>query len=232
MTIPVEMTLKVYRELRLEQTAADRIKGALGRPGLAHAILDGTAHPCRRGAWAVWIPELEIKFLNSVDGRLACGHPEAPRREVVLGSSDHAPVPGPYNLSDWRAAYRTGVARRAAENAVAAERLHRAGLGPRLLGLCVARRLVDDGRLDGGFAAGIMVEDARRLPAKAPARDEDMERAGIRPDRIRSAIRQQVNGYVVDLNSVVGVMPLDAEEEIASIEAQILAGAGETEETI
>ena len=41
--------------------------------------------------------------------------------------------------------------------------------------------------------------------------------------QINSAVRQQVNGYVVDLNSAVGVLPVDAETEIAAVEAQITA---------
>lgn len=226
MTTASELTVQVYGELRLEQGATDRVRAMLGQRGAARAVLDGAVHRCRRGAWAVWIPGPGLKFLNSVDGQLACRHPNAPRREEILGPAPSLPARGRYSVQDWRAAFRTPVARRAAENAVATARLHRAGLGPRLLGLCVARKLIDGDRRDGGFAAGIVVEDARGLPAKAPAHAADMERAGVGPDRIRSAIRQQVNGYIVDLNSVAGVMPLGAEDEVAAIEAQILAAAG------
>lgn len=231
MTGESALPLVVYGELRLERSMTDRLRSRLRQAGAGRAMLDGVAYRCQRGAWAVWIPALRLKFLNSVDGRLHCLHPSAPPRDSVLGPAHAAPASGPYSVEDWRAAYRTGVARRTAENTVATARLHRAGLGPRL-GLCVARRLIDGGRRDRGFSAGIAVEDARLLPARTPARDDELEAAGVRPDRIRSAIRQQVNGYVVDLNSVVGVMPVDAEAEIAAIEAQILAGAAATSATI
>ena len=46
-------------------------------------------------------------------------------------------------------------------------------------------------------------------------------------DRRRSAIRQQVNGYVIDLNAVVGVMPAEADNEVADLTARINACATE-----
>jgi hypothetical protein len=110
-----------------------------------------------------------------------------------------------------------------AENVVAAERLHKAGIGPRVLGLCLARRFRDGHRLDRSFAAGFMVENAALKPQGPPPRRASLIDAGVRPDQINSAVRQQVNGYVVDLNSVIGVLPVDAEAEVAAVEAQIAA---------
>jgi hypothetical protein len=119
------------------------------------------------------------------------------------------------------------VSRRAAENAVAARRLHAAGLGPRVLGLCIALRLRDGARIDKGFAAGFLSEDVLRLPPKPPAGEQEFLAAGVSLDRLGSAIRQQVNGYVVDLNAAVGVIPTGAEDEVAALEARINARAAE-----
>jgi hypothetical protein len=41
--------------------------------------------------------------------------------------------------------------------------------------------------------------------------------AGVQPDGIRSAIRQQLNGYVVHLSSVVGVQPIDGERDVRRV---------------
>jgi hypothetical protein len=75
------------------------------------------------------------------------------------------------------------------------------------------------------LAVGLMIEDAAAKPPKPPATEAQLLAAGVRPDRLRSAVRQQVNGYVVDLNSVVGVVPVDADAEITAVKAQILAAA-------
>lgn len=47
--------------------------------------------------------------------------------------------------------------------------------------------------------------------------------AGVIPDKIRSCVRQQRRGYVIDLCSVVGCQPKNAEEEIT----QVLTGLNE-----
>jgi hypothetical protein len=68
-----------------------------------------------------------------------------------------------------------------------------------------------------------MVENAALKPQGPTATWSQLIDAGVRPDQINSAVRQQVNGYVVDLNSVIGVVPVDAEAEVAAVEAQIAA---------
>lgn len=44
---------------------------------------------------------------------------------------------------------------------------------------------------------------------------------GVAPDRTQGCIRQQIRGYVSDLNSVVGVMPVDAESEVQLVQQQL-----------
>lgn len=213
----------LYDELVIRRSVHDFVRSGLRPVGPHRAILGGPSFACFRGAWAIWIPELQTKFLNSIDGKLACLSRKAPPREALQGSGPLAGQWGRYPLEAWRQAYETPVGRRVAENVVAARRLHRAGIGPRVLGLCLARRFRDGARLDPFFAAGFMVENAALKPPGPTATRSQLIEAGVRPDRINSAVRQQVNGYVVDLNSVVGVVPVDAEEEVAAVEAQIAA---------
>lgn len=213
----------LYDELVIRRSLRDFVGAGLRPVGAYRAILDGRPYACVRGAWAIWIPALQTKFLNSIDGKLACRSRKAPPREALQGSGPLAGQWGRYPLEAWRQAHETPIGRRVAENVVAAQRLHKAGIGPRVLGLCLARRLRDGHRLDQSFAAGFMVENAALKPHGPTATRSQLIDAGVRPDRINSAVRQQVNGYVVDLNSVVGVVPIDAEADVAAVEAQIAA---------
>jgi hypothetical protein len=215
----VDMPLHVFDELVIRRSLLDIARAGFRPTGASHVMLDGRTYACFRGAWAIWIPALQTKFLNSIDGKLACLSRKAPPREDVSGSGRW----GSYALEAWRRAYDTSVSRRVAENVVAAARLHEAGLGPRVLGLCLARRFHDGARSDGSFAAGFVVEDAALKAPRPPATQAQMIAAGVRPDQINSAVRQQINGYVVDLNSAVGVVPVDAEAEVAAVEARIAA---------
>lgn len=217
------LPLELYGELVVRRSLLDIARSGFRPTGPSHVILDGQSHPCVRGAWAIWIPALRLKFLNSIDGGLACLSPKAPPRARLLGSGRLTGRWGTYALEDWRQAYQKSASRRVAENVVTAARLHAAGLGPRVLGLCLARQFHDGNRRDRSFAAGFMVEDATAKRPRTPATLAQLIEAGVRPDRINSAVRQQVNGYVVDLNSVVGVVPVDADAEVAAVEAQIAA---------
>jgi hypothetical protein len=219
----VGLPLRLHDELVIRRSVLDLARAGFRRTGACHVILDGRSYGCVRGAWAIWIPALQTKFLNSIDGKLACASRNAPQRQRVLGPGPPTGRWGRYPLAAWREVYEKPVSRRVAENVVAAARLQAAGLGPRVLGLCVARKFRDGARHDGSFAAGFMVEDASLKPPKTPATQAELIAAGVRPDQIDSAVRQQVNGYVVDLNSVVGVVPVDAEAEVAAVEAQIAA---------
>ncbi len=68
-----------------------------------------------------------------------------------------------------------------------------------------------------------MVEDIRNLQPKKNATEEEIIAAGVTLDGLKSCFRQQINGYVSDLNSVVGVMPVDAEQEIEEILSRLAA---------
>lgn len=217
-TTAADKPLHVYDDLVIRRSLLDIARSRFRSTGASHVMLDGRPYACVRGAWAIWIPALQTKFLNSLDGKLACVSRKAPPREAVSGSGRW----GSYTLQAWHRAYETSVSRRVAENVVAATRLHAAGLGPQVLGLCLARRFRDGVRSDS-FAAGFMVEDAASKAPRPPATQAQLIAAGVRPDQIDSAVRQQVNGYVVDLNSVIGVVPIDAEAEVAALEARIAA---------
>jgi len=215
--------ITVFNELAIDRSLVDRIRSRFRATGFCHAVIEDRIYPCRRGAWATWIPAIGAKFLNSIDGRLNCLHRNAPPRDEVLRPEATDRDFGRYSREEWRRAYTTSVSWRAAENAVAAQRLHAAGLGPRVLGLCVALRFRDGARTDSSFAAGFLCEDVLLLPPKPPASEDEFLAAGLRLDRLGSAIRQQVNGYVIDLNAAVGVNPVSADDDVASLEAQILS---------
>jgi hypothetical protein len=215
------LPVNLFDELVIRRSLFDIVRSRFRPTGATHVLANGRSHPCIRGAWALWIPALQVKFLNSIDGKIACLSRKAPPREALQGSDPLAGRWGRYPLVAWHQAYETPVGRRVAENVVAAQRLHKAGIGPRVLGLCLARRFRDGHRLDRSFAAGFMVENAALKPPRPAATQNQLIDAGVCPDQINSAVRQQVNGYVVDLNSVIGVVPVDAEAEVVAVEAQI-----------
>jgi hypothetical protein len=217
------LPVNLFDELVIRRDLLDIVRSRFRPTGAARVLANGGSYPCARGAWALWIPALQVKLLNSIDGKLACLSRKAPPRKALQGSGPLAGQWGRYPLEAWRQAYETPIGRRVAENVVAAQRLHNAGIGPRVLGLCLARRFRDGPRLDRSFAAGFMVENAALKPQGPTATWSQLIDAGVRPDQINSAVRQQVNGYVVDLNSVIGVVPVDAEAEVAAVEAQIAA---------
>jgi hypothetical protein len=218
-----DLPVQLFDELVIRRSLLDIVRSRFKRTGWARVTAHGHSHSCIRGAWALWIPALQVKFLNSIDGKLTCLSRKAPPREALQGSDPMAGQWGRYPLEAWRQVYEKPVTRRVAENVVAAERLHKAGIGPRVLGLCMARRFRDGRRDDRSFAAGFRIENAALKPPRPAATQSQLIDAGVRPDQINSAVRQQVNGYVVDLNSVVGVVPIDAEAEVAAVEAQIAA---------
>jgi hypothetical protein len=97
------------------------------------------------------------------------------------------------------------------------ERLHKAGLGPEPLGLAVAPRYRTWFSRGATLSAGTFVADLRGYPPKEPATEEQVRAAGVIPDGSLSAIREQIRGYVSDLNSARGAMPEDAEDEVAAL---------------
>ncbi len=184
--------------------------------------IDGQVHAIRRGNWAFFVPALGIKILHARDARRFCFHESRPD-DRTLATGDGSLVLGPYTLADWRAALATPVVRRAAENVVSARRLAAIAAGP-AVGRAIAIGALSYG--DGGPAtpsAGFEIADLTGYVRKPATLAEDLDRAGVTADRIRSALRQQIGGYVSDLDSVVGVMPVDADAEVRDVESRLNA---------
>jgi hypothetical protein len=181
--------------------------------------IDGKLYPVHRGRWACYVPDLGFKLLYGVGGQLHCTHGSAPNRQELFAG--RAAIGGSYTSADWLAAFSKKVTRRAAENYVAAYRLASAGIGPAVRGCVAVREFVFAEGIDPGMSAGIRVDNLEAYPRKRDTTRGEMLRAGVEPDRIRSSLRQQIRGYVSDLNSVVGVMPVNAGGEISRLEAAL-----------
>ncbi|CEA05846.1 hypothetical protein BN1049_02303 [Pseudomonas saudimassiliensis] len=180
-------------------------------------ILDGKTYRAEMGAWAFYIPELELKLFHTSNGFLHCCHRTAPDRSAL--EHGHAVLHNEtYSVEEWRAVYSKHVIRRTAENYVAASLLHRAGLGPRPLGVCLILTYKSPVSKAPCLNAGLFIENIHHYPPKHPATADDMLKAGVGPDKIKSCVRQQIKGYVSDLNSVVGVMPLSGQNDVLDIE--------------
>jgi hypothetical protein len=182
--------------------------------------LDRARHKVNMGAWAFYVPRIGAKILHSFQGACHCIHVTAPARDRIFKgkASLHDDR---YSLADWRQAYETSVARRAAENYIVAQRLYACRLGPKVSG-CVAVRSFESFYSSGAtHSFGIVVENLRDYPRKRPATLEQLEAAGVVPDRTSSCLRQQIRGYISDLNSVVGVKPVDAEVAVQQVQQQL-----------
>ena len=169
------------------------------------------------GMWNFYVPALKIKLAYPRNGKVHCLHKVTPPfTELMQGSFDGKLI-GRYSADEWKQALGKSTRRRAAENYIAAYRLHAAGLGPKPLGICYVRNFSN--RFSGGKSetTGIIIENIRNLPPRKNATEEEIIAAGVTLDALKSCVRQQVNGYVSDLNSVVGVMPIDAEQQIKEI---------------
>jgi hypothetical protein len=186
-----------------------------------HCVLDGRRLAIKRGNWAFYVPELKAKILHARNGNRFCLHASRPSADL-LESGDGAQRLGPYCLQDWRDALSTSVLRRAAENYTSAKRLAAAGVGPAVNG-CLVVRALDYGDGNPSLSAGIHIADLTAYARRRPAQLEDLARAGVTLDRIRSALRQQIRGYVSDLDSVIGVYPIDAEDEVRAVEDRLRA---------
>lgn len=182
--------------------------------------IDGRRYPVHRGCWACFVPDLGLKLLYGVGGLVHCLHGSAPDRGELFAG--RASIGGrTYTASDWLAAYSRKVTRRAAENYVAAARLAAAGVGPAVRGCVAVRQFIFDDGIPEGATAGVCLDNLETYPRKRDTTAREMITAGVAPDRIRSALRQQIRGYVSDLNSVVGVMPVNAEGEISRLETAL-----------
>lgn len=165
------------------------------------------------GAWNFYVPSLELKLPYVVGGHIHCIHASAMNREEAFAAPPTLAY-GKYVAGEWANAYRKSARRRAIENYIAASRLHAAGLGPKPLGLCYVRKFHSPFDPEPCENSGIMVENIGKLTPKSPATRDQILRASVTIDKIESCLRQQIRGYVSDLNSVCGVMPVDAEVEI------------------
>lgn len=187
--------------------------------------LDGRDYAISRGNWAFYVPRLGAKILHAREGRRWCFHETRPAADL-LDAGDGALALGPYSLDDWRRALAVPVLRRTAENYVSARRLAAVAAGPAVGRGVVIRELTYD---EGGAAsasAGFEVADLTRYLRREPATEADLARAGVRLDRIASALRQQINGYVSDLDSVVGVAPVASDDAVRKVEARLAQALG------
>jgi hypothetical protein len=183
------------------------------------------------GAWAFYVPDRGLKFLHAKDGKHFCIYKILMRQAQL---SFYAKVAkrvrqavktlkgrSKYSAAEWDAALSKTVTRRVAENMIAAELLAAHGLGPQI-NCAVQVAHFDPWYLQKPTTtAGYEVQSAFDLPTKVDCTEAECVAAGVTPDKIKSCVRQQLNGYVTDLNSVVGVMPVGAAalEKVAQIEA-------------
>jgi hypothetical protein len=180
----------------------------------------GRCFLARRGKWAFYVGRLRLKLLFAHDGRVDCLHRSRPDRTALFaGRLDRVDF-GRYSAADWKAALSKDVRRRAVENFIASRRLFLAGLGPEPYGLCFLKQFYRD-LSPATPTAGILIQNVDELPPRPPVTRGEMIDCGVMPDRIESSLRQQLRGYVIDLNSVCGVMPLDAEGEIEQMAGEL-----------
>lgn len=181
-----------------------------------HVSLDGYATSALVGNWMFYMPELELKLFHPHLGFPDCIHPSKPShwRGDIDEQLDH--FKSPYTLSEWRQALNTPLSRRLAELWLVSSRLWRAGLGPQPLGICAVDNFFRDGK-SLGKTCGLISQNVNRLVRKRPCTLAMVRASGVVPDRIHSCVRQQVRGWVVDLCSVVGCMPMDADFAVSAL---------------
>lgn len=193
---------------------SDRPARAFGRC----VVDDGRPQPVRSGNWMFYLPRTHEKLFHARDGMVGCIHPARP---VELGGDGSD---AKYTAEEWRTALATPIQQRLAEIFVAALRLWKAGLAPRPRGFSFVQRLFREGE-PLGQTMGMIQEDVGDLPRKPDGTTAEMLAAGVRPDKLEICTRQQKRGYIVDLCSVVGVQPLDAERDVAAVREWIAAVA-------
>ncbi|GHB44064.1 hypothetical protein GCM10007094_36620 [Pseudovibrio japonicus] len=158
--------------------------------------------------------------MHSYDGYCHCISKGAPARNSVINGSVTLNNDR-YTLEDWQQIYQKDVAQRTAENFISASRLHKAGVGPKVIDIVFVRNFHAFYNQSPTWTCGIIIENLHRYPRKKTTAADEMKAAGVVPDQINSCIRQQIRGYVSDLNSVVGVMPQDAQVEIDLIKSEL-----------
>lgn len=199
------------------------------QPDRRRCVVDGVARRGLYGSWMVYIPSLRMKLFHARGGRLDCAHPRRPS-PAQLESGDY--VGRHHSIEDWRAALATPLVDRCAEVYVASLRLAKAGLGPwprgfvsvgevviEASGAIAPGHVAMESRVEPGGTLGLLLDDVMRMPRRPPAEEAEMRQAGVEPDPRRLSLKQQLRGYVIDLNSVRGVMPVDAEDEVRRVKA-------------
>ncbi|MCK0713470.1 hypothetical protein ACFO0U_05295 [Chromohalobacter sarecensis] len=177
---------------------------------------EGGTFCVNRGAWAFYVPECQLKILHAVDSFVHCTHKSAPRRDALL-KHNRGLKNGNYLLEDWQAAYRKPALLRVAENYIAARRLADHGLGPKVSGIALILNFSSFYSATPCLTGGIYTDNLANFPEKEPATLHDLNAVGVAPDKIQSCLRQQIRGYVSDLNSVVPVMPVNADAEVSAL---------------
>lgn len=194
--------------------------------------MNGRKYSCEVGAWAFYIPELELKILHAVQDKVHCTHSTAPNRSIIDSHSATELKNNRYTIEEWIAAFTKTALCRAIENYVAASLLNRHGLGPKVNGLCFVKQFIAPyGNGTPSATAGFYPENLKGYPKKQVTSRNQLIQASVRPDKIESCLRQQIRGYVSDLNSVVGVMPIAHEVVIDRIHKLVLGLLGNCAET-
>ncbi len=178
--------------------------------------VDGTSLQSNVASWSFYLPSLQIKLLHSFDGFCHCISKGAPSRSRIL-EEDYPLRSERYTLRDWRQIYKKEVSLRTAENYVSADRLYKAGIGPKVIDIVYVKNFVAYYNPRPTWTCGLVVENLYQYPRKTPTTENQLHDAGVFPDYINSCIRQQIHGYVSDLNSVLGVMPKDADSQVNAI---------------
>lgn len=174
------------------------------------AVVDGKPVSAKLGRWMFYLPALQLKLFHAADGHIDCTSSSRPAHNELQHGDRPA---GRYQMKDWRNALETPISRRLAEIWLVSVRLWQAGIGPQPLGVCFVKDFVRDG-CSLGPTCGLITENVYTLPRKLKCTLEQIHHAGVVPDRILSCVRQQLRGYVVDLCSVVGCVPVGAEAEV------------------
>lgn len=180
-------------------------------------IINNRPYAIKRGTWNFYLPSLNLKLPYVCGGKIACRAKSSPNRSKLFsGNLDDAQI-GRYTPQEWKDALSKTSRLRAVENYITGKRLESAGLGPAFSAIVIIRNLYSITGANFGECAGVKCDNVYAMPSKEPASQQDIRNAGIKLDKFKSSHRQQIRGYVCDLNSVVGVMPKDAEDEINMI---------------
>ncbi|CAA0102443.1 Uncharacterised protein [Zhongshania aliphaticivorans] len=177
------------------------------------AWLDGKKQPLNLGRWMFYLPREQLKCFHATEGMTDCIHALRPSELQLLNTEAKV---GRYTMGEWSLALQTPINRRLAEIWVVSARLWQAGLGPQPLGVVRVDQVTRDGE-NVGASCGILKQNVAKLPRKLDCRIEHIRDAGVQPDKILSCVRQQRRGYVIDLCSVVGCQPSNAENEVTEL---------------